>query len=548
MNIRNTAIASLIFVGLYNILFFHTSFGIGTGLLFLALNLYFYLTRNKDSKSIKFACYSSIVGTIFAFLFALRGNGIVQIANFTTAAFFSLVAVYLYKYTANISFQMPNFLLLPFTVIKNSIDSFFSIFKKDTWPPKQTENDISSSLIRGLLITVPIFGALLFLLVEADPIFGKLTQNFLSNIGERTIASFFVFVVLFSFGLIKILEKVTEQKEVSKISVGKSHELAIITGSVFALFAVFIAIQFRYLFFTVGERELSSLGIASLTYSEYVRKGFFELLIAATIAGGVIVYVLKYLHHLIDRQKLLVQILSGIVTVEAGLLLLSAAKRVFLYTDAHGLTRAREFGFVFLIWLAILLVVFLMRILKEMKKEQFFGSVITTTLLTLIFINVVNLDGLIATKYKPTVNNEIDYYYIASLSSDASDAWVPAIEDADKTLSELNGIAQFSLEENRRLYWTKETLEKIMYQSTYLLKKYGEVKIESLSESELQNRKWQSYNMSEFFAHKTVRENSGMFGQITALLNKANSLQERASIEVRQNTPLDRSTQSPLIR
>lgn len=548
MSIRNTAIVSLIFVGLYNILFFHTQLGIGTGLLFLALNLYFYLIRNRQSKSIKFAYYSSVVGVIFAFLFALRGNGIVQIADFTTAAFFSLVALYLYKYTGNISFQIPYFLFLPLTVIKSSIDSFFLIFKKGTWSEKQVENDVSSSLIRGLLIAVPVFGALLFLLVEADPIFGKLTQNLLSNIGERAVVSFIVFIVLLGFGLMKILEKVAEQKEVSKVSLGKSHELAIITGGVLALFAVFIGVQFRYLFFTVGERELSSLGIASLTYSEYVRKGFFELLIAATIAGGVIVYTLKYLHHLVDRQKQLIQILSGIVTVETGLLLLSAAKRDFLYADAHGLTRIREFGFVFLVWLAILLVIFFLRILKEMKKEQFFGLVITTTLLTSLLINAVNLDGLIATKYKPTVNSEIDYYYIASLSTDASQAWVPAIEDADKTLSELDSIAQFSPEENRRLYWAKATLEKIMIQAEYLLKKYGEVDLKKLSESDVQKRRWQSYNMSEYYAYKTIRENSGIFGQITSLLNKANSLQERASIEVRQNTPLDRSTQSPLVR
>ena len=89
MSIRNTAIASLIFVGFYNILFFHTNLGIGTGLLFLALNLYFYLTRDRESKSIKFAYYSSVVGTIFAFLFALRGNDIVQIANFTTCLLYT---------------------------------------------------------------------------------------------------------------------------------------------------------------------------------------------------------------------------------------------------------------------------------------------------------------------------------------------------------------------------------------------------------------------------------------------------------------------------
>lgn len=547
MNIRNTAIVSLIFVGLYNIFLFQTQPGVSTGLFFLGLHLYFFLTKNKDNKNLRFAYYSSIIATIFAFLFAFRGNGIVQLVNLATATFFSLIALYLYKYAGNIVYTIPNFLLTPFVVLASTLGSFFGLFKQSTWVSGSLEKDTTSSLVRGLLIAVPLFVVLLFLLIQADPIFNKLTQDVFTNIGERAIVSLLVFVGLISFGSAVVLEKVQEQKDTQPVISGKSHELAIITGSVIFLFAVFIAIQFRYLFFSVGERELSQLGIASLTYSEYVRKGFFELLIAATIAGGVVVYVLKFIHHLIGNQKLLVQALSCILTIETGLLLLSAAKRVFLYADAHGLTRAREFGFVFLVWLAIILVIFFIKILKEIKKEQFFGSVVTTTLLTLLFINVVNLDGLIADKYKPTVNNEIDYYYIVSLSTDASQAWITAIEHADSTLSKLDNIAQLSPEDNRKLYWTKITLERILVQATYLLKKYGEVDVKKLSENDIQGRKWQSYNMSEYFAYKTIRENSGIFGQVVPLLNKANSLRERVSIEVRQNTPIDRSTKSPLV-
>lgn len=547
MHMKNTAILALIFVILYNILFFHTQFGIGTGLLFFAVNLYFFLTKNKENKNTKFGCYSSIIATIFAFLFAFRDNGIVQVVNLGAAMFFSLVALYFYKYTGSFTYEIPSFILTPILAIKSTFGGFFGLFRKDTWKIGHVEKDVTSSLIKGFFIAVPLSIVLLIILAQADPIFGKLVGDILTTIGERLFVSFFIFVALVSFGSAIIVEKIQQQKEISSVSFGKAHELAVITGSVLFLFAVFIAVQFRYLFFTVAEKELSQLGIASLTYSEYARKGFFELLIAATIAGGVIMYVLKFLHRLQDRQKLFVQIFSGVLTVETGLLLLSAAKRVFLYANAHGLTRAREFGFVFLVWLAVLLAIFLWRILKEIKKEQFFASAIITTLFALLLINVVNLDGLIATQYKPTVNNEVDYYYISSLSTDASDAWVPAIEDAEKTITELSSVSKFSTEDNRKLYWAKSTLQQFVIKGAYLLKKYGEVDANKLSANELQRRKWQSFNISEYVGYKTMHQQKVLFGNIIPLLKTADILQERASIEVQQNTPIDRSTKSPLV-
>ena len=55
------------------------------------------------------------------------------------------------------------------------------------------------------------------------------------------------------------------------------------------LFAFFLIIQLKYLFLHVEESDLKNLGINIATYSEYVRQGFFQLLIAATIAARSII-------------------------------------------------------------------------------------------------------------------------------------------------------------------------------------------------------------------------------------------------------------------
>ncbi|MBI2599610.1 DUF4173 domain-containing protein, partial [Candidatus Daviesbacteria bacterium] len=517
---------------------FHTKFGIGTGLLFIILNIYFFFTRYQDSKrpnkNIELGFLGSVAAAIFAFLFAFRDNGLVQIIDFLTAVFSSFVAIYFYKFSGHFSFRIPNFISVPLIVIDNFVKSFINLFRHNTWSSQSLENDKTSSLIKGLVIAVPIVASLLFLLVRADPIFGKLTQDIMKNVGERTIVSLVIFIVMFTFGIIKILEKVTEEK-VSEIAKGKSHELIVITGSVLFLFAVFISVQFRYLFLGVEERELSQLGITSLTYSEYVRRGFFELLIASTISSGVIVYALKYLHFLTDRQKPLVQIFTAVCTVETGLILLSAVKRVALYADAHGLTRARVFGFVFLIWLAVLLTIFLIRVFKQWRKEKFFTSVLISTFLILLSVNLINIDGLIATKYRPTVNEEIDYYYLTNLSTDAVESWIPAILDSERIISQLEKNAVITPEDNRKLYWAKRPVGKIKERVDYLNKKYEVI------------NQWQSFNLAEYHSFKAIKENKDIFSKIAPLLDKANQLQARVSNSVIQDTQLDRSLQPPLL-
>lgn len=165
MNIKSTAFAALIFVGLYNILFFHVQWGIGLGIFFLFLNSYFFFSKTAENKNLSFALLSSVIGILFAFLFSFRGNEIVQFVDLVAASFFSLVSLYLYKFAEAVKFQIPRFLSIPIIAIGKSIKGLLNIFRQE---------NRSSAIIRGLLIAFPILGILLFLLMQADPIFEKI--------------------------------------------------------------------------------------------------------------------------------------------------------------------------------------------------------------------------------------------------------------------------------------------------------------------------------------------------------------------------------------
>lgn len=575
MKNRAIVLAALVFIVIYNLLFFQTGFGIGTGLLFLTYNFYFFIIRNRQSPNLPFAKTSSVIAVLFAFLYAFRSNNIVQVIDFLAAVFFSLEAFTLYKHPVKISWKIPNFLSTPSGAAKILLVSIFQVFKKESWPQANSNSSTISSLLRGLAILAPVLAVLLIFLARADPIFGKLTQDFLSQAGERTVVSLALFIVLLGFGISKFTDKFEGTQEEAKVPEGKSYELAVISGGVLLLFAVFIGVQFRYLFSNAGEGDLAQLGINSLTYSEYVRKGFFELLIASVIACGVIIYSLRFLHRLEDSRKLLVQLFSGMLTIETGLLLFSAVKRLALYADVHGLTRARVFGFVFLVWLVLLLAVLLFRVFKQMTKEWFFGSVMAGTLIALLLINVLNVDDLIATRYVPTVNNEIDYYYLTSLSSDAYQSWKPALEDSIKMVTQLEKVQDLSTEDSRKIYWTRRALYQLFTNVGSVIDKYGTVpeildwhktdqagwveqqwvqqlrekggSLENFPKQLIISRKWQSANAGEYAAYQNISRDMETFKQVPIFLYRIYELEKRVSSDVKRNTPLDRSTQPPLL-
>src|SRR5205823_3431807 len=62
------------------------------------------------------------------------------------------------------------------------------------------------------------------------------------------------------------------------VSIGRI-ELVVVLGALDALFLAFVLVQFRYFFGGANLVETS----ATLTYSEYARRGFFELVYVAAL-------------------------------------------------------------------------------------------------------------------------------------------------------------------------------------------------------------------------------------------------------------------------
>jgi len=109
-----------------------------------------------------------------------------------------------------------------------------------------------------------------------------------------------------------------------------------------ALFLFFVALQIAYLFGGVD-----TLNATGLTYSEYGRRGFFELIAVAVLAGGLVFGVELVVAH---RSRLYVGAALALV-VATCIVVVSAAYRMHLYQLAYGWTEQRFYALAGIGWL-----------------------------------------------------------------------------------------------------------------------------------------------------------------------------------------------------
>jgi hypothetical protein len=77
-----------------------------------------------------------------------------------------------------------------------------------------------------------------------------------------------------------------------------------------------------------------------MTYSDYARRGFFELIIAAFLAGAVIIV----LDRLVAEQRKAQRLAAATLAVMTGFVALSAFVRLSLYQGANGWTELRFYA------------------------------------------------------------------------------------------------------------------------------------------------------------------------------------------------------------
>jgi hypothetical protein len=185
------------------------------------------------------------------------------------------------------------------------------------------------------------------------------------------------------------------------------------------LFVGFVALQAAYLF---GGRD--TLEASGITYAEYARRGFFELLAVAFLVAGLVLA----LEGLV-RTRTRVYVLAAIGLVLLTIVVLASAfLRLRLYQDAYGWTELRFYVLAAIAWLAIGAVIAVVTLERNQTRWLIHGMLLVSFAFGLGF-NLIGPVRFIAEQnieraanpklVAPGGETGLDVFYLAILGDDA---------------------------------------------------------------------------------------------------------------------------------
>lgn len=327
------------------------------------------------------------------------------------------------------------------------------------------------TVVGGLVIGVPICALLLMLFSQADPIFRSTMAGFWRGwpeiqLSQRVILTI-VLVALFS-PIVRMRLSVATVGSIGNlarwIGVKEAGISAVLVAIVVGLFLV---IQAPYIFArAVVPTELSAYGIT--TYSEYVRKGFGELLfVAVVLYGSLAVGYMAYQRRTAMANWFLW--LQGLLAFELVIFVVSVLRRVWLYQVYHGWSLIRIYGSVFLLWIIGLTVILVWR---HVKRSRWIAWEMAFTFGVVALLGVWNTEAWIVQTRPPQVNNRVDYIYLSQLSADGYEGWKQALSWAEQTLDTPYG-GTIGAESRRTIAYSAEILRQISGNYDKLIRMYG---------------------------------------------------------------------------
>ena len=287
--------------------------------------------------------------------------------------------------------------------------------------------------IRGVALSIIPLLIFAFLLGSADAVFGDLIFNHEWINPERWVR-FLLCSLIVAWVVFGWWQQVRQPDRIRSNQVRPRFrartEALVLLAALNALFAGFVVVQFAYLF---GGRTLR----IEIGYAEYARRGFFELVVVASLVLGTVLLVDWVTQYRTEGRSKLIDFLHSALIVQTFGVVASALTRMRAYTVQFGLTELRLYTTAFMIWVAIVLGGCALTVVRA-RRDRFAYVAFISGLVICAGLVVANPDGLIARinveRYQ--AGTALDINYLGNLSADALGALNhPDTEDARLTIA-----------------------------------------------------------------------------------------------------------------
>jgi hypothetical protein len=420
--------------------------GINVPMMTAAILLAAWLVRRPGRAPDPLDVWLPAAAIVLSIFVALRADPFLALLDLTATAAFVGASMAAFSGLAVTRRSLSVILLMAAWVIESILAGAARLVIGARPAPRDTPRTWPSWLwpmARGLILAVPLVLIFAVLFASADPIFRRgfeEVMGFRIDLGALPGRLIFVGgVAWLAAGLLAVAARGIPAVEAASlgaaappttIGLGRSLgvlEALIVLIAVDAIVALFVGLQLAYLF-----GGLDTMTAAGLTYSAYARRGYFELIAAAALAGGILVF-LEY--QVMRRPR--VYVLAAIALVGLTLVVLaSAVLRLSLYQDAYGWTELRLYVAVSMAAMAATLIT--TAVFLATDRTRWLGHAMAVIGLgSLIALNLIAPGAFVADKnlqriidpslVPPDGQAALDADYLAVLPDDAVPVLVAAL-------------------------------------------------------------------------------------------------------------------------
>jgi hypothetical protein len=287
---------------------------------------------------------------------------------------------------------------------------------------------------RGLVLAVPIVAALALLLASADAVFASFFNIPVSaptGMGH---------LVLIAVGVLLTLPLLLEAAGPERVEPTPAARIGTVESTV-----LLVGVVLLYTAFAVAQLVVALdgadhiLDTSGLSYAEYARTGFFQLLAVAALTLVLLLAVRSSVRPPGESIRR-VPLAFAEATVVLTLVIVGVAlRRLALYDEVFGLTMLRLSSTVAAWWIGAVFVLVGLALAGVGRRHDWLaGAVATTVVLTVIGFNAANPEAVVVRHNvaRSTAEVPFDAGYAATLSDDAVPALEAALADLDPAVAE----------------------------------------------------------------------------------------------------------------
>ncbi|MBO7474688.1 MAG: DUF4173 domain-containing protein [Ruminococcus sp.] len=401
-----------------------------TGLMFAVITGAIVYMKKRKCSFTRFNRLHGAVLYIFSLVFSITANDYIKELN----AFFILGAGAYLVYSVSAGNKETD-RYLPFAMCKALFEYPFSHFGKQ-WAVTQDRLSKTRAgsnvkyILTGLLITVPVTAVVAALLMSAD----DGLMNILSGIYEKVfslemcdIIEQLIFAVPFSMYLFGMLYANAHRSKIKPLEeqgcIQKLYGVRFISNLVMYTAVTPLCILYVLFFISQANYFLSAFSGSlpeGYTYADYARQGFFELCAVAVINLAVLCGISLFSKKTGREKPAALKIYSVVLSVFTIILIATAMSKMVMYIYNYGLTELRVYTSWFMVLLAL---VFVLIIIKQFRYDMKFTKRLSAVFVVMFAVLCFSRPESVIARYNIAMYNsgyleELDRDAILEMSAD----------------------------------------------------------------------------------------------------------------------------------